>query len=119
MYGASLADPISELLRHKKQSFYDAHERRSYERHWATAMRLMQDPTLVENARAYLERFVRHDERQQHAFSAWQFLFSKAADEVAFRLIEDTEHGAFLRETAPPFRHTTEAQRELTRRQFP
>lgn len=114
-----MVSPSTELLRRKKRDFYDSHDRRSYERHWAIAIKLLEEPALLQNARAYLERFVRDDPHQTHVFAVWSRLVSQTPGEVALRLIEDTADGAFLRETAPPFRGLTDREREQTFRAFP
>jgi hypothetical protein len=113
------ADLLSTFEKLRKREFYDTHERRSYARHWATAMQLVQEPQLLEHAKAFLERFVRPDPHQRHVYAAWSKLIESSPAEVAISLIEDSAAGAFLRETAPPFRKATEADREETRRLFP
>jgi hypothetical protein len=86
-----------------KTSFYDAHEARAYRRLAEVAARVVDNPSLIEQGRDFLVRFVRDDPRQQRAFEAWDELLAKSAEQIARELLADSERGAALRDTAPVF----------------
>jgi hypothetical protein len=54
-----------------KRDFRDAHDRRAYRRAVEIARRILNDPTLVQKGRAYLEGFVRGDPHQRRAYDTW------------------------------------------------
>jgi hypothetical protein len=87
----------------QKTAFYDAHERRAYARMVEVAGRLIDDPTLIDQGRTFLERFTRHDPHQRTAYRTWDQLLTSSVTEIARQLLEDTERGAWLRDTAPVF----------------
>lgn len=86
-----------------KARFHDAHERRAYARAVEVAARILDDPALLERGRAYLERFVRDDPRQEGAYELWLQTLALGAEAVALSLIADDDKGAYLRSTAPVF----------------
>ncbi len=86
-----------------KARFYDAHERRAYGRAVEVARRIVDDPTLLERGRAFLETFVGADPRQAEAYRLWIDTLALGADGVARLLLADDELGAYLRGTAPVF----------------
>jgi len=86
-----------------KDRFYDAHERRSYLRTVEVAKRIVDDPSLIEEGRDYLERFVRDDPHQRGGYELWTETLQLPPEEIARRLLSDTENGAELRNTAPVF----------------
>jgi hypothetical protein len=87
-----------------KARFYDAHERRSYLRMVAIASRIVDEPQLIEAGRAYLDRFARNDPHQTSAYETWiRVLDGFPPEQIAARLLEDTDAGALLRDTAPVF----------------
>ena len=87
----------------KKTSFHDAHERRAYLRMVQVASRLIDDATLLQRGRAFLERHSRGDPHQRAAYEVWDRLLEAAPEEIARALLADTEEGALLRDTAPVF----------------
>ena len=87
----------------RKAQFYDLNERRSYEMTRAVAARLVDDPSLIEAGRRYLERHMRGDSAQGRAVAIWQGVLQRNASEIASMLLEDTPQGAFLRDTQPVF----------------
>jgi hypothetical protein len=86
-----------------KTNFYDQHERRSYLRAVEIAKRLVDDPSAIASGAKYLARFVRDDVRQQRAYREWASLLQAPVEDIARALLEDSEHGARLRDTAPVF----------------
>jgi len=86
-----------------KDSFYDEHERRSYLLMMEVAKSIIDDPSLVKRGRRFLERFVRDDPNQKHAYIAWSTLLGRPSEEIARSLLSDDERGASLRDTAPVF----------------
>ena len=87
----------------QKTRFHDAHDRRAYARAVEIAARVLEDPSLLSQGQAYLDRFVRIDPRQARAYALWQDVLAGGAEHVALALIADDERGAYLRETAPVF----------------
>lgn len=102
-----------------KQDFYDAHERRAYERAVELANSLLQRPDLLAAGARFLERFIRPDAQQAHVYRVWTALLRCPSGEVASALVEDSDYGRFLRETAPPFLAMTDEDIAATRRLFP
>lgn len=97
----------------RKTRFHDAHDRRAYDRAVEIAARVLDDPSLLSQARAYLDRFMRADPRQARAYGLWLDALAGGAEHVALALIADDERGAYLRETAPVF--TTIVRRKTAR----
>jgi hypothetical protein len=86
-----------------KVRFHDPHDRRAYARAVEIAARILDDPSLLERGRAYLERFMRADPRQRRAYELWLKVLTLGAERVALALVADDEEGAYLRSTAPVF----------------
>ncbi len=86
-----------------KTVFHDRHEERDYRKALALAERLRHDPTLVANARRYLERFMAPDPHSARYTAMWRDVLDLPAREIAAALIEDSPRGALLRETRPAF----------------
>ncbi len=86
-----------------KQTFYAPHERRAYLRMVEVAKRIVDQPALLKAGDAFLERFTRSDPHQATAYAIWKRTLAFSAQEVARQLLEDTERGAHLRDTAPVF----------------
>ena len=85
---------------HLKQQFYDAHERRAYVRSVEVATRIVNDPSLIARGREFLDRFVRPDRRQARNYLVWDALLNRPPEEIARKLLEDSESGASLRDSA-------------------
>lgn len=86
-----------------KDRFRDAHERRSYLRAVHVARRIVDDPSLLDAGRVFLDRFVRDDPRQSAGYALWLRTLELAPGDIALRLIEDSEAGEALRDSAPVF----------------
>src|ERR1019366_8428660 len=86
-----------------KKSFCDAHERRAYLRMAEVASRIVDDPSLVERGRGFLNRFVRADPHQRTAYDAWVELLGCEPEQIARELLADTAKGEALRDSAPVF----------------
>jgi hypothetical protein len=67
------------------------------------AARLIDDPSLVRNGRAYAQRHMATDRAQADYFAMWQTLLQRDVQEIVRCLLEDTPHGALLRDTQPVF----------------
>ncbi|MCK5910851.1 MAG: hypothetical protein KAG62_12970 [Caulobacter sp.] len=87
----------------QKTRFHDAHDRRAYARAVEIAARVLENPSLLSQGRAYLDRFVRVDPRQARAYGLWLDVLAGGAEQVALALIADDERGEYLRGTAPVF----------------
>jgi hypothetical protein len=100
-----------------KTSFYDSHERRSYVRMMEVAARIVDDSSLTNRGRDFLERFVRDDPHQAVAYRAWVELLRGPPETIARELLADSPRGAALRDSAPVFVAFSAAQaKELWRR---
>lgn len=86
-----------------KAEFYDSHERRAYARAVEIARRIVDDPTLIENARRFMDIHMKPDPHQRSAYDAWSVLLEHPAADIARALLADTPAGAELRGNAPVF----------------
>ena len=86
-----------------KQRFHDAHERRAYARAVETAKRLVDAPELVERGRRFAEQVMRPDPHMARYYETWSKLLNQDVGTIARNLIEDSQHGALLRDTCPVF----------------
>jgi hypothetical protein len=100
-----------------KRVFRDRAEVRAYERAILLTKRLLDDPTLVERARAYLNRFVSKDPNQKRAYDLWIVMLATPLERFVPQFLADNEDGAYLRETVPVFTIVPPSEvRELTDR---
>jgi len=67
------------------------------------ASRIVDDASLIERGRKFLNRFSREDVRQRHAYTIWIELLDRSPKYIARELLADTMRGAMLRDTAPVF----------------
>ena len=86
-----------------KSVFHDRHEARAYRKAMAIAQRLVRDPSLVSNAKTFLEKFMSGDPHQKRYYDLWTKTLELTADEIASALLEDSDLGAELRASAPVF----------------
>ncbi|MCJ2058486.1 hypothetical protein MKL09_18265 [Methylobacterium sp. J-048] len=86
-----------------KVDFHDLSKRRSYERTRRVAVRLVDEPGLLANARDYLERHVRTDLRQSRYYVLWTDLLHQDVRQIVRCMLEDTAQGDLLRDTQPVF----------------
>ena len=96
----SLALPIPIQI---KRSFRDSFERRAYVRAYLLACRLLEEPALVHAGRAYLDRFIATDPRQQQIYRMWTYALDQPVEDLIRDLLTDSAAGAALRESAPVF----------------
>lgn len=87
----------------RKADFHDRNKRRSYELTRRIAARLIDDPGLVANGRSYLERLVRPDPAQAHAYTLWSAVLDQDIRQIASQMLEDSPRGDLLRDTQPVF----------------
>ncbi|KAB7783402.1 hypothetical protein [Methylorubrum populi] len=87
----------------RKADFHDRNKRRSYELTRQVAARLIDDPGLVANGRSYLERLVRPDPAQAHAYTLWADLLNQDVGQIVRQMLEDSPKGDLLRDTQPVF----------------
>jgi hypothetical protein len=87
----------------RKTRFYDRNERRSYALTCAVAARLIDDPALVRNGLLHAQRHMASDRAQADYFAMWQRLLQRDVQEIVRSVLEDTPHGALLRDTQPVF----------------
>ncbi|KMO10078.1 hypothetical protein [Methylobacterium platani] len=86
-----------------KTDFHDRSKRRSYALTRAVAIRIIDDPGLVENGRHHLDRFMQGDPRQARYYSLWTDLLRQDVEVIARRMLEDSAEGDILRDTQPVF----------------
>ncbi len=86
-----------------KRASHDAHQRRAWLRTAEIARRIVEEPELVTGAQRFIEKFVRDDPHQVSAYRVWSGLLRRPPAQIAAALLEDSPHGAELRETAPVF----------------
>ncbi|OHV15442.1 hypothetical protein BK022_19015 [Methylorubrum extorquens] len=87
----------------RKADFHDRNKRRSYELTRRIAARLIDDPGLVANGRSYLERLVRPDLAQAHAYTLWTAILDQDIRQIVSQMLEDSPRGDLLRDTQPVF----------------
>ncbi|MCJ2054641.1 hypothetical protein [Methylobacterium sp. J-070] len=86
-----------------KLDFHDRSKRRSYDVARRVAIRLEDDPGLVNNGRAYLERCVRPDPAQARYYALWMDLLRQDVRQIVRQMLADTPQGDLLRDTQPVF----------------
>lgn len=87
----------------RKADFHDRNKRRSYELTRWVAARLIDDPGLVAHGRSYLERLVRPDPAQAHAYTLWAAVLDQEIRQIVSQMLEDSPRGDLLRDTQPVF----------------
>lgn len=95
----------------RKADFHDRNKRRSYELTRWVAARLIDDPGLVANGRSYLERWVRPDPAQSHAYRLWTDLLDQDVGQIVRQMLEDSPKGDLLRDTQPIFAVMSQQER--------
>jgi hypothetical protein len=88
---------------HLKTTFYDRYEERNYRRFVEIARRIVDEPNAIAVAASYLAKHVANDPHLHAAYEVWKEALSLRPTEIARRLLEDSENGAYLRGTAPVF----------------
>lgn len=89
----------------------DSNKRRSYELARLVAAKLVEDRSLIEHGRQYLERHVKGRPSQRRYYDMWSILLSLAPHEIAARLMARNAEGDLLRDTRPVFCVLTETER--------
>lgn len=93
-------------LRHHhpmKTVFHDRHDARDYRKACEIARRIVENPRLIDEARAFVEEVMGRDPHQHRYAALWRALLAQPAEEIAQALTEDSERGQLLRETRPIF----------------
>jgi hypothetical protein len=90
--------------------FHDRHEELDYRKAELAARRIVDTPAVIEEARAFMDRFWRDDPHARHYLAVWDALLVHSPADIAARLLEDSPEGRYLRETRPPFGVTTAQQ---------
>jgi hypothetical protein len=86
-----------------KTKFHDRHDRIDYLKACGVARRIVQDPSLIADARDFVETWMLTDPHQRAHALTWRALLRCDPAEIAAALIEDTPRGQALRETRPVF----------------
>lgn len=83
--------------------FHDRHEWIAFLKVQEIARRIVADPSMIEDARRFMQRHMRPDPHQAHYVALWDALLDKPPAEIAAALVEHSPRGCLLRETAPVF----------------
>ena len=83
--------------------FHDRHEWIDFLKATEVARRIVADPSMIDDARRFVEWRMVPDPHQSGYAKMWQELLSRTATEIAAALTEDSPRGRLLRETAPVF----------------
>lgn len=94
---------------------YDRNKERSYEVTRIIAAKLVENPTLIEEGRKYLERHVKDQPGQRWRYELWTGILQLSANEIASRLLADSAEGQLLRDTRPVFYVPSNAERQAMR----
>jgi len=89
---------------------HDRHEHLQYFKAEWVARRIEETPAVIDEARAFMERFWRDDPHAARYLAVWDALLTNAPGVIAARLLEDSPTGQYLRETCPPSGVTTAQQ---------
>lgn len=68
-----------------------------------TCSRILDDPTLIENGRRHMQRFMAQDSRMSKYYHLWQSVIDLPPTEMCRRLLADTPEGEALRDSSPVF----------------
>jgi hypothetical protein len=83
--------------------FHDRHEWIDFLKAQEVARRIVADPSMIAEARQFVETHMAPDAHQQTYAVMWRDLLSRPPSEIAAALTEDCERGRLLRETRPVF----------------
>lgn len=83
--------------------FHDRHEWIDFLKVREVARRIVADPSMIDDARRFVETHMAGDPHQQTYALMWLDLLRLPAEEIAAAMIEDSDRGRLLRETSPPF----------------
>ncbi len=95
---------------------YDRNKERCYELARIAAAKLIENPSLIEEGRKYLERHVKSDPAQKPYYVLWLRLLERPPEEIASRLLADSVEGSLLRDTRPVFHIPSQAERNEARK---
>ena len=83
--------------------FHDRHEWIDYLKACEMARRIVAEPSMIDDARRFVARWMAPDPHQRDYALMWQDLLSRPPEEIAAALTEDSPRGRLLRETRPVF----------------
>ena len=83
--------------------FHDRHEWIDLLKAQEVARRIVADPSLIMDARRFVETRMLPDPHQRHYALMWRELLSQPPRAIAEALVEDSPRGQLLRETRPAF----------------
>lgn len=86
-----------------KAVFRDRHDRVDSLKACEEARRLLADPSLLDQARRFVDQVMAADESMRPHALRWREVLRLPAAQVAALLIEDSDRGQALRETRPVF----------------
>jgi hypothetical protein len=86
-----------------KTHLHDRHDRIDYLKACEVARRIVCDPSLIAEARDFVETWMLTDPHQRAHALAWRAVLQLPPAEIAAVLVEDTARGQALRETRPVF----------------
>jgi hypothetical protein len=83
--------------------FHDRHEWIDFLKVQEVARRIVADPSMIADARRFVEKHMASDPHQRSYALMWRDLLNRPPAEIAAALTEDSARGRLLRETSPPF----------------
>jgi hypothetical protein len=83
--------------------FHDRHEWIDFLKVQEVARRIVADPSMIADARNYVEKHMAPDPHQRSYTAIWRELLNQPPAEIAAALVEDSARGRLLRETRPVF----------------
>ena len=86
-----------------KTRFHDRHDRIDYLKACEVARRIVRDPSMIAEARDFVETSMLTDPHQRAYALVWRAVLQLLPAEIAAALAEDTARGQALRETRPVF----------------
>jgi hypothetical protein len=105
--GESFVQGLPRLTR-----FYDRSKFWAYELARLTAAKLIDNPSLIEDGRVFIDRHIRPDPHQAIYFKMWLDILGKDVREISRLILEDSPHGEWLRDTMPIFYVPTPEERQ-------
>ena len=83
--------------------FHDRYEWIDYLKAQKTAQRIVADPSMIDDAKQLVERWMAPDPHQRTYAEMWRALLARPVAEIAAALVEDGPRGRLVRETRPVF----------------
>ena len=79
--------------------FHDRHEWIDFLKAQQLARRIVADPSMIDDAKRFIDKFMRPDPHQRDYVAMWDELLTKPPSVIAAALTEDSPRGRLLQET--------------------